>query len=425
MNFTKKQLPSGLTLITVPQKDSPASTVLVLVEAGSNYEAKRDNGISHFLEHMIFKGTTKRPNALTISSELDGLGAQYNAFTGNEYTGYYAKVEARHFNQALDIVSDMYLNPRFDDAEINKEKGVIVEEIRMYNDMPHRKVHENMETLLYGDQPAGRNIAGSEETVRSFGRADFIRYRNEHYVPSATTVIVAGNFNDTTIDEQISTAFAGLTKNTKASKPPVVEAQIQPAFHLESKNTDQTHIAIAFRTVPITDKRTPAIRLLGSVLGAGMSSRLFHKLRTEMGVCYYVRAEADSATDYGTLGISAGVDNARVEEVVNVLLQECVKLKNELVPAAELRRVKDYLIGNMMLSLETSDSLAEYYGFQQVLKKELLTPTQIAAQIEAVTPAEIMDMAKLVFTDNRLNLALIGKFSDESSLCTIVKRVLS
>lgn len=429
MNFKKQKLPSGITLITIPTQDSPATTVLVLVEVGSNYESAKDNGISHFLEHMIFKGTAKRPTALAISHELEGLGANYNAFTGNEYTGYYAKVEARHFDRALDIVSDMYMNPRFNEAEIEKEKGVIIEEIRMYNDLPHRKVQDNLEELLYGDQPAGRNIAGSEETVRSFGREDFVRYRGEHYTPESTIVILSGNFDESSSVAQVESAFAGLginnNKHSRQGKDPVTESQSKPAFHIESKETDQTHIAIAFRTVPVLDRRTPAIRLLASVLGAGMSSRLFQKLREEMGVCYYVRAEAGSATDHGSLNISAGVDNSRVEEVTEVLLEECERMKAELVPESELRRVKDFLIGSMMLSLETSDALAEFYGFQYVLKKEALTPKELAAQIESVTAEEVRDMAKFVFTKNKLNIALIGKFSDENALCTIVNRVVS
>lgn len=424
MNYKSRKLKNGLTLITVPVKDNPAVTVLVLVEVGSNYESLKDSGLSHFLEHMVFKGTPKRTSALAISHELEGLGAHYNAFTGNEYTGYYAKVESKHFSKALDIVSDIYLNPLFEQKEIEKEKGVIIEEIRMYNDLPNRKVHENLEYLLYGDQPAGRSLAGSEESVRKFTREDFVRYRGEHYIPKATTIVVSGNINEAKVVREVKKIFDKIENRDRGIKQPVAESQVKPAFHLEKKETDQTHIAMAFRTFPVTDKRTAATRILAAVLGAGMSSRLFQKLREEMGVCYYVRADASSATDYGSFNVSAGVDNSRVEEVVKVVLEECVRLKTELVPAAELRRVKDYLVGSTMLSLETSDSLAEYYGMQQVLKKELLTPKQIAKKIEAITPKQIQEMANQIFVKENFNLALIGKFTDESALSTIANRVL-
>lgn len=424
MNFKSKKLKNGLTLITVPIKDNPAVTVLVLVEVGSNYESLKDNGLSHFLEHMVFKGTPRRTSALAISHELEGLGAHYNAFTGNEYTGYYAKVESKHFSKVLDIVSDIYLNPLFEQKEIDKEKGVIIEEIRMYNDLPNRKVHENLEFLLYGDQPAGRNLAGSEESVKSFTRKDFVRYRNEHYIPRATTIVVSGNINEAKVAREVEKIFGNLDDRSRANKQPVVESQNKPAFHLEKKDTDQTHIAMAFRTFPIADKRTAASRVLGAVLGAGMSSRLFQKLREEMGVCYYVRADAAAATDYGSFNISAGVDNSRVEEVVKVVLEECVRLKSELVSADELRRVKDYILGSTMLSLETSDALAEYYGTQQILKKKLKTPKQVAKLIESITPKQIQQIANEIFVKEHFNLALIGKYSDEAMLSTIANRVL-
>ena len=199
MKFKKTILKNGLKVITIPMTDNPAVTVLVMVETGSKYETKEINGLSHFLEHMVFKGTKKRPKSIDISKELDALGAQYNAFTSQEYTGYYAKVNPKHLDTALDVVSDIYLNSLLDSSEIEKEKGVIVEEIRMYQDMPQRHIHDLFMNLVYGDQPAGWNIAGSEENVKSFNQNHFIKYRKEHYVADATTVIISGSFNEKTI----------------------------------------------------------------------------------------------------------------------------------------------------------------------------------------------------------------------------------
>ena len=196
MEYKKTILKNGLRVITVPMKDNPTVTVLVLVETGSKYETKAKNGISHFLEHMCFKGTAKRPTAQAISSELDGLGSSYNAFTSQEYTGYYAKSSANHFKKIFDVVSDIYLNSAFPAAEIEKEKGVIVEEINMYEDMPHRHVHDLFASLLYGDTPAGWNIAGTRDNVRAMKREDFVQYHQAHYVPKATTVIIAGKVSE-------------------------------------------------------------------------------------------------------------------------------------------------------------------------------------------------------------------------------------
>src|SRR5574343_451344 len=190
MKFSKKVLKNGLRVITVPMKENPTTTVLVLVEAGSKYEEKRVNGISHFLEHMCFKGTTKRQKAIDISKELDAIGSQYNAFTAQEYTGYYAKSDAKHFKKIFDVVSDIYLNSTFPEAELEKEKGVIIEEINMYEDLPPRHVQDMVMEILYGDQPAGWNIAGVKENILNMKREDFVQYKQAHYVPSATTLVV-------------------------------------------------------------------------------------------------------------------------------------------------------------------------------------------------------------------------------------------
>ena len=430
MHFKKTTLSNGLRIITIPMADNPAVTVLVMVSAGSKYEDKAANGISHFLEHMIFKGTPTRPKAIDISRELDSIGAQYNAFTSQEYTGYYAKADARHLDICLDVVSDMYNHPLFDAAEIAKEKGVIVEEIRMYQDMPQRHVQDLFLELLYGDQPAGWNIAGSEATVRSFGREDFLKYRGEHYVASATTVVVAGNLGTTSAEknliEKIEKKFADISAGKKHTKVAVKEIQKKPAILAKFKETDQTHLVIGVRSFPILDPRTPALRLLATILGGGMSSRLFQKLRDEMGVGYYVRAENDTYTDHGIFAVSTGVDNARVDEVVKAIIGELKKCivgmvsdasgdvatANRAIPAKELRKAKDYLIGSMMLSLETSDARAEFCSYQEILKRNIQSPAEVAEEIEKVTAEEICAVAREIFTDERLNLAVIGRYKD-------------
>jgi len=421
MKFKKKILKNGMRVITVPMPESLTATVLVLVEAGSKYETKEVNGISHFLEHMCFKGTVKRPHAIDIAQELDGVGAQNNAFTGQEYTGYWAKASFRKVNKLLDVVSDIYLNPVFNENEIEKEKGVIVEEINMYEDMPSRHVQDLFAELLYGDQPAGWNIAGEEKIVRSLDREDFIKYRGEHYVASATTVIVAGRFDEKKILEGIKNKFKNISTAKKHPKKKVKEEQKRPRVLVKYKKTDQTHLVIGFRSWDIFHKQNPILSVLSGVLGAGMSSRLFQKLREEMGVGYYVRSYNDTSTDHGVFQASAGVDNKRVEEVIKAMLAEFKKLKNTLVSEEELKKVKDYLIGNMYLELESSDEWANFYGMQEAIKREEVSPQEIAKRIRAVTPAQIKKVANRILTNDRLNLALIGPFKDKKRFLKILK----
>ncbi|MCX6718951.1 MAG: pitrilysin family protein, partial [Candidatus Taylorbacteria bacterium] len=293
MQFNKTTLKNSLRVITVPMADNPSVTVLVVVEAGSKYETKEINGISHFLEHMVFKGTTKRPSAIDISKELDGIGANYNAFTSQEFTGYYAKADVRHTDKILDVVSDMYLDPLFDAAEMEKEKGVIVEEIRMYQDLPQRHVQDIFTELLYGDQPAGWNVAGTEANVRSFSRDALVKYREEHYVSGATTVIVAGSFDEVAMMGKIERAFSQISTDKGSGKLKVIEKQGEPKIEISFKETDQTHLVIGARAFPILDERVPVMTILSTILGHGMSSRLFSKMRDQLGICYYIKADHD------------------------------------------------------------------------------------------------------------------------------------
>lgn len=400
--------------------DNPTVTVLVLVDAGSNYESKEKNGISHFLEHMCFKGTTTRPNTSDLSRELDALGCQYNAFTGNEYTGYYAKGKHSDFPRLIDIVSDLYLNPLLKEEEVEKEKGVIVDEINMYDDLPMRKVHDVWAELLYGDQPAGRTISGTRENVRSMKRADFLAYRKEHYVASATTVVVAGNIEPAHAFKEIAKQFKGISASKKFGKKKTRASQTSPRVAVLHKATDQTHLLLGVRTFPVGDKRNPIISILSGILGSGMSSRLFRKLRDEMGVGYYVHAGNEPSTDHGAFLVSAGVANNRAEEVVRAILAELALLARELVVKEELDKVKEHLIGMMYLGLESSDSLAEFCGIQEVLRREIKTPKEKERLIRAVTATEVRNMARKIFTDKNLNLALVGPFTDNQEFQKIL-----
>jgi predicted Zn-dependent peptidase len=421
MNFKRKVQADGLTIITVPMKDNPTVTVLVMVEAGSKYETKKISGLSHFIEHMCFKGTTRRPTAFLISKELDSIGANYNAFTAEEYTGYYAKAAPQHAGKILDVISDLYLHPVFDQKEIEKEKGVIVEEINMYHDLPQRHVQELFMKVLYGDQPAGWGIAGTKETVRSFKREHFIRYRTTHYVAKATTVIVAGNFNEKNIVNSVKEKFKAVSRSVPPTKIKVKEKQTKPAVLIEERKTDQSHLVLGFRGFPVTDRRTPTLRVLNAVLGAGMSSRLFQKLREEMGVGYYVRSSYDTYTDHGIFSVSVGADVSRVHETLKAVLAECRRLIDEKVSDEELKKTKDYLIGTLYLGLESSDELAEFYGSQEMLNRPLRRPSQIIAEIQAVTAESIRKAATDLFQLARLNFAAVGPVKNDKKLRAVLK----
>ncbi len=421
MKFTKKVLQNGLRVITVPMKDNPTATVLVLVEAGSKYETKKINGLSHFLEHMCFKGTVKRPKAIDISKELDSIGSQYNAFTAQEYTGYYAKSDAKHFHQIFDVVTDIYLNSTFPETEMQKEKGVIIEEINMYEDMPNRHVQDLMMQLLYGDQPAGWNIAGEKKNILNMKRDDFIKYKGSHYLPEATVIIVAGQVKESEVLREVEKVFGDIPRSKKAQKLKVKEAQTKPQVLVKYKKTDQTHFVMGVRSYNLFDKKSAVLSVLAGLLGGGMSSRLFQKLREEMGVGYYVRANNDAYTDHGFFEISAGVDNKRINEVIQAVLSECKKLRENKIGEDELNKVKEFLIGNMKLSLESTDDIASFFGAQELLKKEIKSSEDKADEIRKVTVEEVYSLAKDIFKDSKLNLALIGPFKDKAKFTKILK----
>jgi predicted Zn-dependent peptidase len=414
MKFNKTILKNGLRIITIPMPDNPSVTVLVMVATGSEYEDKKTNGLSHFLEHMVFKGTQKRPKSIDISHELDSIGANYNAFTSQEYTGYYAKANTKHFDKILDVVSDMYQNPLFEQSEIDKEKNVIIEELRMYNDLPQRRVQEVLTELMYGDQPAGWNIIGSEANLNSFTREDFIKYRHKHYVSRATTVIVAGEIDEAMVLGKVEKAFSKIAESDKVIKTPVKVEQKKIGVRTIYKETDQTHIVIGLHTFPITDRRMPTLVVLASVLGGGMSSRLFAKMRDELGICYYVKVSPDPFTDHGDITISAGLDNSRVEEGIKGLLGECKRLKDEQLSEGELQKVKDFIAGTTMLELETSDDRAEFAGYQEILKGKIENPDEFIDKVNNVTAKDVKDLANQIFVNEKLNMAIIGKFKDSS-----------
>ena len=399
-------------MILVPQPSSLATTVLTLVEAGSKYETKEINGLSHFLEHMYFKGTAKRPKAINIAGELDQMGAEYNAFTSQEWTGYFAKVQAKDAERALDIISDIYLNSIFDVVEIEKEKGVIIEELNMYEDTPMRKVHDLIMEVLYGDQPAGWDVGGRKEVIQKLTKEDFLKYRSEHYVGKATLVVVAGAIDEKKLLPKIEEYFKGISIGDKTEKNKTIEKQEKPQVLVKFKESDQTHLVLGCRAFDAFDERRFALEVLGDILGGGMSSRLFQRVREEMGAAYYVRAGADLLSDHGYFAVSAGVDHKKLKDVIKAILNELSKISKDSISEQELKRAKDHLSGSLILNLETSDELAMFYGGQDILKRSAMTPEETLAKINAVTTKDVVAVAQDIFQNDKLNLALIGPYKN-------------
>ncbi|MEK7453174.1 MAG: pitrilysin family protein [Patescibacteria group bacterium] len=420
--FKKEILKNNIRLITAPMREAMTVTVLVLIGTGSKYEVKEMSGISHFLEHMIFKGTKKRKDTLAISSELDSIGAEYNAFTSNEYTGYYVKADYTKIDLALDVVSDMLLNSKFNPKEIEKEKGVVIEEINMYKDNPMRQVSNNLGNLIYGDQPAGWDIAGTKDIIRSFIRKDVNKYFLSHYTSNNTVVCVAGNFDKEKIKDKVEKYFSGLRHGSKKEKEKVFEDQKNSKSSIEYKKTDQTHMILAFRSfIPIADERAPILSILANILGGNMSSRLFINIREKQGLAYYINAGTDSSTDTGYFYIRAGIDNKRVHNAIEGILNEVKKVKYRGVTETELRRAKDYFKGKMVMDIESSDELAIFLGSQEILKNEILTLEDLIKRIEKVKLSQVNNLAKEIFQDKNLNLALIGPFKNKKEFDGLLK----
>ena len=419
--FKKTTLKNGLRIITVPQKNTQAVTILVLVGTGSKYETKQENGISHFLEHMYFKGTKKRPSTLAIAETLDKVGGIYNAFTGQEFTGYFAKVPTSRFELALDWVSDIFLNSLLPEREIEKEKGVIIEEINMYYDHPMSYVGILWPKLLYGDQPAGWEIAGTKETVAKLNREKLLNYMKSQYVASNTIVAVAGNINEKKVISLVERYFAKIGIQKPKGKPPVLEKQNKPQVLLHFRETDQTHLALGVRGYNLFHPKRYAQTILGVLLGGMMSSRLFEEVRTKLGIAYYIKTDIDSNPDTGYLVTFAGIDNKKVEKGILAILKEYKKISQKKVGEKELKKAKEFLKGKITLELEASEAQASFYADQELLERKILTPKEIFKKIDEISQKDILKVAQAIFKPEKLNLALIGPFKGKSKFEKLLK----
>jgi predicted Zn-dependent peptidase len=414
--FKLTKLNNGLRVLTVPSKESLSFQITVLVNTGADFETKENNGISHFLEHMSFKGTKKRPSNLAIVEELDSVGGSYSAFTGGEYTGYYAKVAQENKELALDIVSDIYLNSQFPEKEMKKEKGVIIEEINMYKDNSQAYIWDLWEKLLYGEQAVGRSILGTKTNIKNFKREDFLKYYESQYRAESTLVVVSGNFNVKKIISKVKDYFGDIRPGKGKAKESIKEKQNKPQALIKNKKTDQTHLILGFRGINAFDKRRYALNVMDIVFDGGMSGILFQTIRDRLGVAYYIRSRLSCCTDHGFWAVAAGIDNNRLEEVINSVLEEWKKFKTKSVDIKDIKKAKSYITGKLALRLENVHNVARSFAFQELLKQKIETPDEYLKKIKQVTARDIQKVAEDLLKTQSLNLALIGPYKNKQKL---------
>lgn len=409
MKLKKTKLKNGMPVFLIKMPNSKSSTILLMFKTGSKYENRQNSGLSHFLEHMFFKGTKNRPTTREISGELDAIGAEFNAFTGKEYTGYYIKSQTGKFDIALDVLSDMLLNSKFEQEEIDRERGVIIEEFNMYENNPLMDIENVFESCLYGDTPAGWDTIGFKKNILNLNRQDFLDYYRSQYGPNGSAIFVAGNFSETKMINNLEEKFSGFKKNKYKDKIKLVEKQTAPAVKIKNKKTDQTTLSLGFRAFPAGHQDESVLKLLSIILGGSMSSRLFIELRERRGLAYYVRSGVELYSDSGYISVQAGIPKNKLAESLKVILNEYKKLKDELVSEEEIDKAKDLFAGRLIVSMEGTDDFTTWYGRQFPFRDKFLSPEEVLKKIRKVSSQDVKRLANNLFTNDKLNLAIIGE----------------
>ena len=408
--FERHQLDNGLRILTANLPYAQSVTCMVMLAAGSRYETPDTNGIAHFSEHMFFKGTERRPNARAIAGEIDSIGGEFNAFTSKETTAYFVKCAAEHRDVALDVLVDMLRNSRFDGAEIDREKGVIVEEMNMYFDTPRDFIGGVYEELLYGDQPLGWDIIGRKETVRAATRETFMSYLDRWYHPERMVVGIAGRIGDDAVARL--TELLGDMPAVATGTPDPVQPHANGQVKVFTKQSDQAHVIAGVPSYPLAHPDRYALQMVATVLGGGMSSRLFTEVRERRGLAYYVYGVNHSYTDAGSLYSQAGVDINRIDEALTTIISELKGMAATPVPADELEKAQNFAKGRFVLQLENPQGLIMYGLRKEVLEQRAPDPDEVLAGISAVTVEDVQRVAQDVIADDKLRLAVIGPFDD-------------
>jgi predicted Zn-dependent peptidase len=410
--FQRDTLDNGLRVLTADLPQAQSVAVLIMLAAGSRYESAESSGIAHFSEHMFFKGTERRPTAREIAGAIDSIGGEFNAFTSKETTAYYVKCAAEHRDVALDVLVDMLRNSRFVEEEIQREKGVIVEEMNMYYDTPRDYIGGVYEQLLWGDEPLGRDIIGSKDTVRDATRETFMSYLGRWYKPSRMVLGVAGRIGDDVLDR--AQELLGDLEDADTGEPEPAVAHANGRVVVSTKASEQAHVLLGVHSLPLDHPDRYALQLLATALGGGMSSRLFSEVRERRGLAYYVHGLNHSYTDAGTLYTQAGVDIARIDDAVATIAGELHKIAAEPLQAEELEKARNFTKGRFVLQLESPQGLMMFGLRKEVLERKLPDPDAVLRGVDAVTSEDIARVASELITSDRLRLAVIGPFDDPS-----------
>jgi predicted Zn-dependent peptidase len=420
-HYHLSKLSNHLQVLTVPMRERESAAVAIWVRVGGRYEPKRLSGISHFLEHMLFKGTRRR-NSREIKKEVEGVGGALNAFTGEEATCYFAKLLAQHFKRAMDVLSDMVREATLPVKELNRERPVILEEIKMYRDQPAQYVHELMGELLWPDQPLGRSLAGLPETVSAIRRQDMAGYMKKYYQPKNILISVSGPVSHAEVLELAQKYFASEKGGPASRFERARVLQKKPRFYFVEKETEQTHLVIGYHGVSHKDPRRYPLGVLNVLLGGNMSSRLFEEVRERRGLAYEIRSAVGHYQDTGSFNVSAGTENRKAALTVAVVLKELKKLVKKQVSKEELRRAKDYFISQFLMGLEDTLDHLLWVGEKLLYSEELPDRSRVIQQIEKVSGEDIQRVAREIFQTSRLNLALIGPLKEKEQ--ERMKRIL-
>jgi predicted Zn-dependent peptidase len=410
--YQRHVLGNGLRVVTAPVEHAQSVTCFLMFAAGSRYETRETNGIAHFTEHMLFKGTERRPTARDIAGEIDAIGGEFNAFTGKEYTGYYVKCAAPTIDTALDVLVDMIRHSKLAPEEIDREKGVILEELNMYLDTPRDMVDDVYEELLFGDQPLGWQVIGRREAIQAATRETFVDYMGRWYTPSRLVVGVGGRI-DIELIPRLEELLGELGGGGSAGPPrAALPADGGVRVRVRQKDSDQAHVCLGVPSYPLDHPDRYVLHLLAVILGGGMSSRLFTEVRERRGLAYYVFGVNHSYTDAGSLFSQAGVDIARIDEAVTTIATELKRIADEPVPTAELEKARSFAKGRFVLQLESPQGLILFGLRREVLENRIAEPEELLAGLDAVTADDVRRVAQDIIGRNGLNLAVIGPFDD-------------
>ncbi len=418
--YSVTKLKNGLTVATAEMPHMTSVSLGLWIGVGGRYEPSEVSGVCHFIEHMLFKGTRRR-SARRISQDVEGVGGYLNAFTSEEMTCYHSKACHDRFGELLDVLTDMFLNSRFDPADVNKERGVIKEELAMYLDQPQHRVQELLNEILWPRQPLGRPLTGTEKTLDALTRSHLVDYQRSNYVANRTIIAAAGRLKHKQVVQAVSRLAARFPQGRRPQFVPATCDQTQPCVRLFTKETEQTQLALGIRTCSRHDQRRFALRLLNTMLGENMSSRLFQVIREDRGLAYSIYSSLSYFDDVGTLTISAGLDLGNLEQTLKLVMRELSQMKQILATGAELRRARDYVIGQIDLSLESTDSQMMWLGEQLVGYDKTISPEEIKLRLSEVKAAEIRAAARDFFRPERLNLALVSPLKTDRGLTNLLK----